>query len=357
MLLRRVSGNVARLNFTEWTSIVTQDEFERLLDAASTELTVKVRESDAFHGSTAFADLTRQVLGRLVAKYGIELDHHPHPHVFPDIPIEEFGVEVKVTDRDGWRTVANSVFEGTRSERVKHIYVMFGKMGGVPEVRWAPYGESVVHVRTSHVPRFEIEIGAKESLFAGLGISYGEFAAKSDAEKMGYVRKYTRARLRPGERLWWLDDTSDPVHSLPLEVRLYQQLAQPEKRMLRAEATLLCPQVVGGSRKRKKYNDAAIFLLTYHGVLCPQTRDLFSAGSVGDKSNSRPGKHYIKHAIRDIESEMRDAAIRLEDGLFVEYWEESVPPAKRIKRWLELADNFASGWKPSKFLFRAKSPH
>lgn len=28
----------------------------------------------------------------------------------------------------------------------------------------------------------------------------------------------------------------------------------------------------------------------------------------------------------------------MDDSLFVEYWGESVPPEKRIKRWLEKAD-------------------
>jgi hypothetical protein len=30
--------------------------------------------------------------------------------------------------------------------------------GGKPEVRWGDYEKSVVHVRTSHLPRFEVEL-------------------------------------------------------------------------------------------------------------------------------------------------------------------------------------------------------
>jgi hypothetical protein len=39
------------------------------------------------------------------------------------------------------------------------------------------------------------------------------------------------------------------------------RLEQPEKRRLRAEAALLCPQICGGSRTRDKYNDAVIDLM------------------------------------------------------------------------------------------------
>jgi hypothetical protein len=74
----------------------------------------------------------------------------------------DFGVEVKFTLNDTWRSVANSVLETQRIESVKHIYIVFGKMGGIPEVRWADYEQSVIHVRTSHVPRFEVELPSEK---------------------------------------------------------------------------------------------------------------------------------------------------------------------------------------------------
>lgn len=49
-------------------------------------------------------------------------------------------------------------------------------MGGEPDVQWSHYGESIVHVRTSHVPRFEVEINSSRSLFETLGLDYEKFA-------------------------------------------------------------------------------------------------------------------------------------------------------------------------------------
>jgi hypothetical protein len=248
--------------------------------------------------------------------------------------------------------VANSVFESTRDANVKHIYVLFGKMGGAPDVRWGEYEKCVMHVRTSHVPRFEVEMYPEESLFGKMGITYEDFCRASFEEKMRHVRKYARGRLRKGERLWWLEDRPDQAHSLPMEVRLYMRLPQDEKRRLRAEAALLCPQIVMPSRTRDKYNDPVLYLLTYHGVLCPQARDLFSAGSVALRSNQKRGGNYVKRALLDIQDEMRDAALRLEDALFVEYWGASVKPEERISKWLSSADRYAKGWRPSKVLFK-----
>ena len=67
------------------------------------------------------------------------------------------------------------------------------------------------------------------------------------------------------------------------------RLPQWEKRTLRAEAAILSQRICQGSRACGKYTDAALYLLTEHGVFCPQTRDLFSAGSVAFRDDDTGG--------------------------------------------------------------------
>lgn len=119
---------------------------------------------------------------------------------------------------------------------------------------------------------------------------------------------------------------------------------------------MLCPSVVQSGRARHKYDDMVLYLLTYHGVLCHQVRDLFSAGSVANPDNDDGGGIYIERALKLIEKDMQEAALRMDDALFVEYWGESVPPEKRINRWLEKADELAKGWRPSESLFTDEPP-
>jgi len=333
---------------------MNRDQFETVLDALVARLTKQVRADAALHVPSVFEARVRTDLEELLGAEGVTADLNSRPQVFPDIVYKQFGIEVKFTDSDSWRSIANSVFEGSRDASVKHIYLLFGKIGGTPAVRWNRYEDCVMHVRTSHVPRFEVEIGAKEPLFAKFGISYEEFRNLPIPEKMVYIRNYARARMKPGDRLWWLEDKPESAqrHSLDLEVRLYMGLDQDEKRRLRAEAALLCPQVVKASRSKKKYDDAAMYLLTYRGVLCPQARDLFTAGSVAMRADQTRGGNYMLRSLQDIEAEMTKAAAELEDALFVEYWGFSVPANQRIKKWLELADGYATDWKPSKELFK-----
>jgi hypothetical protein len=325
-------------------------EFEAILTLVCQKLTDEVRASKEFHKPSAFETRARLVLQAQLKAIGEHETFDAVPQGFPDIVVGRYGAEVKCTENDSWRCIANSVSEGQRAKSVERIYVIFGKMGGVPEVKWADYGQAIVHVRTSHVPRFEIEIGSDRSLFAQIGTTYEKFRVLPMDEKMPFIREYAKARLKEGERLWWLEDkdVDEQQHSLPLNVRIYMDLPQEEKRKLRAEAALLCPRILSGSRDRLKYRDAVSYLMTYHGVLCPQARDLFSAGSVAGKAR---GGNYLQRAILDIQPEMKKAAHYLEAGLFQEYWGVVPKPNGRLKWWLSKADTFAPGWKPSTSMF------
>ena len=325
-----------------------------MLDGLCRQLTTEATRS-IFEDAQHFEKRVREVLRAALAPVSsVVIDFAPHPQAFPDIAVGRFGVEVKFTLSDTWRSVANSVLETNRIEAVELVYIVFGKMGGTPEVRWGHYAESVVHVRTSHVPRFEVELFADKSLFELMGLDYDSFRALPMHEKMAHIRAYARRRLKKGERLWWLEDSQDSEHALPIQARLYTSLTAAEKSRLRAEAALMCPGIVASGRVKNKYDDAVLYLLTYHGVICHQARDLFSAGSVANPGNDDAGGNYIERALKLIESEMATAALQMEDSLFVEYWGRSVRPDRRIKTWLSLADSFAKDWMPSKSLFLRK---
>lgn len=335
---------------------MTTENFEKILDKCCAQLTEEAR-TIGFKTSAQFENRVREVLADITYDDpNFDIDFNPHPQAFPDIAMGEYGVEVKFTLNDTWRSIANSVLETQRIDEVKHIYVVFGKMGGDPEVRWGDYEKSVIHVRTSHVPRFEVEIPSdrhtqKEPLFEQMGIHYDDFRKLDMQEKMKYIRAYAR-KIHPDGRLWWVEEKEDSdEHTTPIQARLYTNLSTEEKTRLRAEAAILCPGIVKSGRSRNKYDDVVLYLLTYHGVLCHQARDLFSAGSVANPKNDDEGGIYIERALKLIENEMREAALTMSDALFVEYWGESVQPEQRINRWLEKADELATGWVPSRSLF------
>ncbi len=140
---------------------------------------------------------------------------------------------------------------------------------------------------------------------------------------------------------------------MPMQTRLYTSLDKSEKTRIRAEVYLLFPEILkSGRRDSHKYDRVVLYILVQHGVLCHQVRDLFSAGSVAVPGNNERGGLYIERALKLIEDEMRKVALEMDDALFIEYWGKSVPPEKRISKWLNKADKAAHGWKPSKVLFQ-----
>ena len=141
---------------------LTKESFENILDAIVCQLRDEANRV-LFSTADQFEDRVRKIASVMLHSFGIRIDFSPHPHGFPDIAADEFGIEVKFTTNDTWRSVANSVLETNRIKEVKFVYIVFGKMGGEPDVKWGTYESCVMHVRTSHVPRFEIEMEAKAS--------------------------------------------------------------------------------------------------------------------------------------------------------------------------------------------------
>lgn len=327
-----------------------EHDFIEILKTTRLEL-LGIAKSSGFKNASAFEHQVRTTLTTKLKNFGLCVDQNPHPHAFPDISVGKFGVEVKYSEKDSWRNVANSISEGLRDWDVEKIFVMYCKMGGVPDIRFRPYEDVVMHVRTSHVPRFELDMITEQNIFQQFGLPYVEFAKLGMGDKMNFVRQYARSRLQKGERLWWLDGGEASPHTLPTQVRLYINLTQPEKRKLRAESAVLCPQIVKGSRTKHKYDDVAIYLLTYHGVLVSQVRDLFSAGSVALRSDAKRGGNYILRALVDLEPELKEALVSIEDRLIEEYWGQAVEPIDRMGFWLNKLDEFADDWVPSKTLF------
>ncbi len=329
---------------------MNRKEFELVLDRAVEMLTDSVRTSARYRDPESFEQGVQAMLRAAAGDANVAVSPTFHRHAFPDIRVNGYGVEVKYTKQDKWLAVGNSIFEGMRDPKVKDVYVVLGKIGGTPEVRWRRYEDCITHVRVSNSPRFAIEMdGDRAPLFEQLAVGYDEFAALDDEEKMRHVREYSKKRLGEGERLWWLD----PSHTLPIAVRVYRTLPDEEKREARAEAALLCPEVTRSGRRRGKYDRAGLYLITQRAIFAPQLRDLFSAGSVGARGGKR-GHKYIIDALRDIEAEMGNAAARLDERLFEEYWGFPCSPSERITEWLRLADREATDWTPSEELFKGK---
>lgn len=334
---------------------ISVEQFELILDDVVARLDEDFCDSDEYHTPDAFEKRVEDVLRNESSDSGITVESTFHASAFPDINAGGFGVEVKYTSRDRWYAIGNSIFEGSRDPDVDSIYIIFGKAGGKPEVRWRRYQDCITEVRLSHAPSFVVDMNASSLLFDNIGINYDEFSELNKEEKLVKIKEYYQGRLLPEERLWWMEEP----RTLPMQVRLYAKLSQEEKNIVRSEAAILCPEICGSSQT--KFIDAALFLLKHHGVFCPNVRDLFTSGfaaAEGDRiSGLQTGEKekHIVHTLRGLQNFMLDSIQTLDEELFCEYWGESYPVGERLNEWLRRADRYAQEWIPSQSLFMDSS--
>ena len=114
---------------------LTPEAFEKILSELCANLTDESRAAASFAKSSQFETRVRQVLKELISDYALAVDFDPHPYVFPDIVLGKFGVEVKFTTNDTWRSVANSLFEWLRGQLLLYSFelnrgVWIGMVGG-----------------------------------------------------------------------------------------------------------------------------------------------------------------------------------------------------------------------------------
>lgn len=191
---------------------------------------------------------------------------------FPDIVAKRyFGVEVKSTKQNHWTTTGNSVLESTRVEDVENIYLLFGKMYEPIEFKYRPYEECLSEVVVTHSPRYLIDMNLEEgkTIFDKIEISYNSLRKHKNPIKP--IIDYYKKQLKEGEEVWWIDQEGEQSKSLI--VKFWNSLPIDLRQMYIAKGMVYFPEVFNGD-----YNKFTLWLYESESIICPNVRDLFSAG-------------------------------------------------------------------------------
>lgn len=270
---------------------------------------------------------------------------------FPDIIAEKYyGVEVKMTKKNHWKSVGSSIVESTRDSLVEDIYLLFGKMGGeYPEFRCRPYEDVMCDISVTHSPRYFIDMELKEggTIFDKLNTTYDEFRCADDS--IDQVRKYYRDKAVKANKLempWWVTSENADEHR-SFNIRLWNSLAIEEKDELLAKSMILFTETLNPKKSSTKYNQTTLWLCSYSQVVMPNIRDSFSAGGQivevdGKKlSNSFPQvfSRIVKHADR-IKNILQKPDLEMVK-LIADYNPVLNKSADRWKNWLEICLGYA----------------
>lgn len=209
---------------------------------------------------------------------------------FPDIVDNEyFGVEVKVTKKNDWKSIGNSVLESSRVINIEKIYVFFGKLGGGADVRVRSYEECLSGIAVTHYPRYKINMDLEKgaTIFDLMGIEYN--ALRKEGNPVKHIRSYYSSILKDGQELWWAsDDLDDSTASTPV-IQTFSSLSADKKNKLKAEAFVLFPEVF--STSTTKFEKVAAHWITKHNLVCSNVRDVFTAGGQATLTDSE-GKEF-----------------------------------------------------------------
>lgn len=256
---------------------------------------------------------------------------------FPDIVAKKYyGIEVKTTTQNHWKTTGNSVLESTRVDNVERIFMLFAKMANPIEFRCRPYEEVLSEVVVTHSPRYLIDmnLGEGETIFDKIKMPYDVLRKKENPIRP--IVEYYKSKLRPGEELWWMDPENNSKPS-NIVIRVWNNLSLTEKRELIMRGMVFFPELF--SNRSDKFGRLAIWLLTREAVVCPNVRDLFSAGGKSDYAVGKKTYRKVPRIFLNLfenmplieETILNNSAYELS-----EYWEIITNEKNKLFDWIDL---------------------
>ncbi|MFN6946659.1 MAG: hypothetical protein ACK4ND_17050 [Cytophagaceae bacterium] len=270
---------------------------------------------------------------------------------FPDIVAKKYyGIEVKTTTQNHWKTTGNSVLEGTRVEGVERVFMLFAKLASPIEFRCRPYEEVLSEVVVTHSPRYLIDMNLEEgnTIFDKIKMPYDTL--RNEENPIRPIVDYYRSKLKPGEELWWMDADNNSKPS-NIVIRIWNNLSHKEKQDLKNRAMVYFPELFGN--RSDKFGRLAIWLVTREAVVCPNVRDLFTAGGKSDYLIGTKVYEMVPRILLNlfdnitniVETIMQASAFELS-----EYWERKTTEKDKLVDWINLVAEYSKKIQDAKHL-------
>ena len=331
-----------------------RNEFNSLISSTVTELNLHAQKSSKTVSKLLGRDLepyVRDVMTELAVgspfENTIELIGGQK---FPDIIAKKFyGIEVKTTTQNHWKTTGNSVLETTRVDSVERIFMLFAKLAAPIEFRCRPYEECLSEVVVTHSPRYLIDMNLEKgkTIFDKIKTPYDTLRKKENPIKP--IVDYYKSKLKPGEDLWWIDQENSQASNIV--IKIWNNLSISERQDVKNKAMVYFPELF--SNRSDKFGRLAIWLVTREAVVCPNVRDLFTAGGKGSITIGKKTYSNIPRIFMNlftnldfiIETIGQTSAIELS-----EYWGINTTEKSKISDWIDLVSDYSKRISDTKHL-------
>lgn len=261
---------------------------------------------------------------------------------FPDIVAKKYyGLEVKSTTQNHWKTTGNSVMESTRVDGVERIFMLFGKLQKPVEFKCRPYEECLSEVVVTHSPRYLIDMNLPigETIFDKMKLTYDHVRKQPNPIKP--VIEYYKKNLKKGEDIWWLDQ-GDKTQASKLIIKIWNNLNAEEKLVLKIKAMVYFPELFSNSND--KFNRLAIWMINHESIVCPNIRDLFTAGGKSDIVIANITYFQVPKIIKTLFDNLEAIKITLLSTPakeLSEYWGIKTSDKTKLNDWIHLVSREA----------------
>lgn len=220
--------------------------------------------------------------------------------------------------------------------------MLFAKLASPIEFRCRPYEEVLSEVVVTHSPRYLIDMKLEpgNTIFDKINMHYDELRQKDNPVKP--IVNYYKSKLKPGEELWWMDTEGDSKPS-NIIIRIWNNVSRKDRIELKNRAMVYFPELFGNGSD--KFGRLAVWLVTREAVVCPNVRDLFTAGGREDcvvsgidyKMVPRVFLNLFNNIPRIVEVIMQASVSELS-----EYWGVNTSEDNKIIDWIDLVNAYAS---------------
>ncbi|MDP8214175.1 MAG: hypothetical protein P9M10_03185 [Candidatus Euphemobacter frigidus] len=264
---------------------------------------------------------------------------------FPDIVAGEYyGVEVKSTRQDHWKTTGNSVLESTRIESVERIYILFGKLSVPVGFRFRKYEDCLYDIAITHSPRYliDMDLGEAKTIFNKVKMPYDKI--RKSKNPIIPLISYYRSVAKPGEEPWWMDTGAGEIAG-KLTVSLWRNLDAETRDVYRVKGMANFPEIFSNSPT--KYYRLATWLAGRHGIVDPSLRDRFTAGGqdeikIGSVSYKRVPRIFLN--LKRLAPQIFDYLENVDPKEIAHHWGlKKIPKGKILDKWVDLLLKNASG--------------
>ena len=314
-------------------------EFDILLNSTLDKLNIEAVKSSKLI-STLKGNKLEPYIGDVMAELAVGTAFENSIEViggqkFPDIVAKKFyGIEVKTTTQNHWKTTGNSVLESTRVENVERIFMLFAKLASPIEFRCRPYEECLSEVVVTHSPRYLIDMNLPigNTIFDKMNTTYDTLRKKDNP--LGYVVEHYKSKLKAGEQLWWIDNNN----MSNLSIKMWKNIDKEKKTEIIIKIMVYFTEIFGNSNKRK-FERIPAWLVAKEGIVTSNVRDLFSSGGkgkivVGLKTYENIPRIFLN--LFDSLSFVIETLIQTSSIELSEYWGIKTTEAKKISDWIEL---------------------